>query len=121
MKFEEFSARTGWNATRTSRAVRTGLFRDKEPQGSGNYYEYTERDVRMAQATDWIRGLVSDEYGTVLLDIVASAIYNREALSSFLVIHPPVASFVDNAEQAARLLEAEGGQNTYILRFREDD
>lgn len=117
MRFDEFSALTGWNATRTSRAVRSGLFRDKMPLGSGNYYEYTERDVRMAQATDWIRSICADEYASVLLEIVAMALYEREDISSFLVLHPPVASFVDNAEQAHQLLKAQGGHTVYVLRF----
>lgn len=118
MRFDEFAALTGWNATRTSRAVKSGLFRDKMPLGSGNYYEYTDRDVRMAQATDWIRSICADEYASVLLEIVGMALYEREEISDYLVIHPPVANFVDDAEQAHRLLAAQGGHNTYVLKFK---
>lgn len=117
MRFEEFSRLTGWNATRTSRAVKTGLFRDKSEQGSGNAYEYTERDVLMARLTDEIRDSFEERYGTVLLGIIAAAVYEREDIAEYMVIHPPVASFLDNPEQVAQLLEAEG-RNAHVLRLR---
>lgn len=78
MKWPDFEKQTGWSNAKASRKAAAGIIRpEREGAGTGNYYEYSDRDVTMARIYDELSTHLNSVMLNTLAVQVADIVYNR--------------------------------------------